>query len=486
MKKVFNASVLAAAVALSFGANAADISISAKANITKEASAAKVAVTAFNADITFYNRQELAGGDIVYISFPLGTVLPVAGEIFVDKGTGVGSFKSPVTVVPATATVGPKIKLEVTTGSPVLNNSKTVIKLGYTDLTTAVAATYVPVSGNAVYSAEDGFSGSAKDTTGTNSVALTTTVDQETVSVTTKFDGFVKRLNRDTYETSKGTLVAEVTSVRNPATVKATPVVAGGSQTLVLKAAADIGNVSKAVVAACTDFSTPAFTTAGVASCTTGALVAPAVEVLAAAFTCADATKVPACKDTVTFDTASLVHTATATAGESKAKFGVYLVPTATKDIPTTTYSVTRSVVYQAAPTNLTYKYLDNADLGKFKLDASVVNVPYLPVGYDLTPNVEIANAGSTDAEIQIEGFDQNGVVYTAKTLTVKAGKKAVTKVSEADIETAFGLPANSKKKLSVTFVIDANAADITLAPYYRQNESRVNVMSDQYKKAAN
>jgi general secretion pathway protein K len=62
-------------------------------------------------------------------------------------------------------------------------------------------------------------------------------------------------------------------------------------------------------------------------------------------------------------------------------------------------------------------------------------------------------------------------------------GMLSVTKVAEADIEAAFGLAANAKKKLSVTFVLDADAADITLAPYYRENESRVNVMSDQYKK---
>lgn len=477
MNKVFNASVLAAAVALSFGANAADVSISKTADITKEASAAKVAVAAFNADITFYNRQELSAGDVVYISFPLGTVLPIAGEIFVDKGNGVGSFEA-VAVVAATATVGPKIKLVVATGSPVLNNSKTIVKLGYTDATTAVAPTYIPVSGNAVYSAEDGFSGAAKDTTGSNSVALTTSVDQEVVSVTTKFNGFIKRLERDTYETSKGVLVAEVTSMRNTATVKAPVAPAGFSQALVLKAATSLDNLAGASIAACNDNSSVAFDATGVASCASGVLQA-AVTVDVADFTCSDPAKT--CKDTITFDTASFGYKAVT--GGDKAQFGVYLLPTADKDIPATTYTVTRSVSYTAAPANLTYKYLDNADLGLFKLDASVVNVPYLPVGLGLTPNVEIANAGSTDAEIQIEAFDQNGVAYPAVTLPFKAGKKAVTKVSEAAIEKAFGLAAGSKKKLSVTFVIDANAADITLAPYYREGESRVNVLSDQYKK---
>jgi len=478
MKKVFTASILAAAVALSFGANAADVSISNTLDITNEASAAGTAVAAFATDITFYNRQELSAGDEVYISFPLGTVLPAAANIFVDKGNGVGSFSAP-SVVGATTTVGPKIKLVVETGSPVLNNSKTIVKIDYTAVvgtptvyTASVAPTFKPVTGSAVYSAKDGFSGAAKDTTGTNSVALTTTVAQETVAISTKFNGFIKRDLRGTFETSKGALVAEVAITRPTATVTA-PITA---ETLVITGKG-FDKVSSVQAGICTDGSTPVtvLTTGQPVLTCTGVGVTPLIPV-AGVLTCSTVVG-GVCgalsPDTVTFNTANLTAAlATVSTGKS-GKIAVAFTSDTTKTFPVGSLTVTRNVEYtkNTAATNPKYDYVKGADFGAFQLDASVVNVPYLPVGYGLTPNVEIANAGSTDAEIQLEAFDQNGVAYGPVTLTTKAGKKAVTKVSEGDIETAFGLAANAKKKLSVTFVLDADAADITLAPYYRENE---------------
>lgn len=473
MKKVFNASILAAAVALSFGANAADVSVGTKLSITNEASAAGVASATYANDITFYNRQELAAGDVVTLTFPVGSVVTSAT---ISTGSGVGSFGAAVIADSGSSTKNLTIKFTVATGSPVLNNSKTVVSL----------VDFLPKVGDVVYTAADGFSGAAKDTTGTNSVALTTSTAQEVVSVATKFNGFIKRDARGTYETTKGTLAAEV-SISRPA---ATTVAAVATETLVITGK-NFDTVTSIEAAICDNGTTPtAVNTTGqpVLTCATGTKVP--VTVAAAAATCGGVACVsPAKPDTFTIDTTTLtaelvaaVSPATGLAG----KIAVAITSDTAKTFPVGSVAVTRNVTYtQIAPAgaNKSYDYIKDADFGLFKLDASVVNVPYLPVGYDLTPNVEIANAGSTDAEIQLEAFDQNGVAYGPVTLTTKAGKKAVTKVSEGDIETAFGLAANSKKKLSVTFVLDADAADITLAPYYRQNESRVNVMSDQYKK---
>ncbi|MDP4536902.1 hypothetical protein Q3O60_11930 [Alkalimonas collagenimarina] len=134
--------------------------------------------------------------------------------------------------------------------------------------------------------------------------------------------------------------------------------------------------------------------------------------------------------------------------------------------------------------------YVTKADAGQWKVDASTVNVPYLPVGFGLTAQVEISNLGATDAEVTIEAVDQNGDEYGpvvmdftyggATHATARAG--TVTRASEADIRKAFDIADGSQKKLSVTFNIDANSDDITLVPFYRQNESRINVISDQYK----
>ena len=121
------------------------------------------------------------------------------------------------------------------------------------------------------------------------------------------------------------------------------------------------------------------------------------------------------------------------------------------------------------------------SDFGKFQLDASVVNVPYLPVGYGFTPNIEISNMGAA-GDIMLEGHDNKGNVYPSYLLSKKTAANGLMTVTEKDIEEAFGLAPDSKTKVSVTLVIDADADDISLAPYYRQNESRINIISDQYK----
>ena len=123
-------------------------------------------------------------------------------------------------------------------------------------------------------------------------------------------------------------------------------------------------------------------------------------------------------------------------------------------------------------------------DTGKWALDAAVINVPYLPINYGLSSNVEVANHGDTDAEIIAEGFDDAGKVYASKVIKTVA-KKTVGKVSENDLKAAFGIAADAKVKLNVTFVVDQDVDKVTLVPYYREGEARINVISDQYKDAS-
>lgn len=121
-------------------------------------------------------------------------------------------------------------------------------------------------------------------------------------------------------------------------------------------------------------------------------------------------------------------------------------------------------------------------DAGQWELNASVVNVPYLPLGYGLTPNIEVANAGSEDAAISLEGFDDEGNVYPRTEISTIAIKHGVTKITEQEIQAAFGLSRNNPVKVNVTVVVDADAEDITLVPYYRDGSSRMGVITDQYK----
>ncbi|MCG6220681.1 hypothetical protein, partial [Vibrio diabolicus] len=120
------------------------------------------------------------------------------------------------------------------------------------------------------------------------------------------------------------------------------------------------------------------------------------------------------------------------------------------------------------------------ADLGQWELDASVVNVPYLPVGFEsLSSNVEYSNHGSSAAEVSISAFDNNGNEYTGT--LANAAPKTVTKYSEADIMAALGI--TEATKLNITFISDADEENVSIVPYYRQGDSRVQSINDQYKK---
>jgi hypothetical protein len=119
-------------------------------------------------------------------------------------------------------------------------------------------------------------------------------------------------------------------------------------------------------------------------------------------------------------------------------------------------------------------------DAGEWALDASVVNVPYLPVGYEtLSANVEYSNHGSTAAAVSITAFDQNGNEYTGD--LPNAAEKTVTKYSDVQIMDALQITAPTK--LNITFISDADADDVSIVPYYRQGDSRVQTINDQYKK---
>ena len=450
MNKVFKASVLAAAVALSFGANAADLSAQASVTVTAEAVASEVAITATPATIRVISRAELVPGDKVTLTFPKGTSftgnIALPADFDIAYGNGTFTFTK-VKWTAETPTTLATLTMEVQLGNPVINNSAYDLKF---------LGLFTPAAGDVTYKAEDGTTGEAKDTSGNNKVSLVKTIDQYSSKVDTKFDGFIDRLDRKTFVASKGTTIAKIQATDNSADADfPAPVL---SNSVIVTAAQGFANVIAA-------------------SITDGVTTIPAVPAC-------DVVVADCVKNTITFD--ALNGTGT-DLDVTKAWAISVTAPTAaaTDKLPVTTFTVNHVVTYDHAGTasNPVYKYLNAADLGLFKLDASVVNVPYLPVGLGLTPNVEIANAGAADASIQLEGFDQNGVPYGPVSIAKVAKKGAVTKVSEADIEAAFGLGKDSGKKLSVTFVLDADAADITLAPYYRQNESRVNVITDQYKK---
>ncbi|TMX44371.1 hypothetical protein DA096_15350 [Vibrio rotiferianus] len=139
---------------------------------------------------------------------------------------------------------------------------------------------------------------------------------------------------------------------------------------------------------------------------------------------------------------------------------------------------------------------LDTTAFGEWILNQAIINVPYMPIGYKakgIDAVFEIANRGWADAPIKVKGFDQHGNVFPATPL-VDAGKQenggvasaqTIVKVSADDILATFGLEEGDQRKMNITFMIDANRADIDLVPYYNNNGGRTPIMNSQYKDGA-
>eukprot|EP00614_Pseudopedinella_elastica_P041401 CAMPEP_0181269448 /NCGR_PEP_ID=MMETSP1097-20121128/6146_1 /TAXON_ID=35684 /ORGANISM="Pseudopedinella elastica, Strain CCMP716" /LENGTH=439 /DNA_ID=CAMNT_0023369357 /DNA_START=285 /DNA_END=1601 /DNA_ORIENTATION=+ len=439
MKKVFKASLLASAMAFTMGTQAAtvsspafflstegvaqgleavgeDLQIDVAVSVTHP-SASTITLT-FDSNVDLTGVAAAAGGTVTQSA---GNGTGTSGDIVFSYGTGSFTFDN-VVIDTTTAPTAQTITFQVNLGNPLTADSAFRININGSD---------TDISGASTLSYSSKTAADVAIETGTGTIA--SLKSQFSYAVTNGFDKRIERLNRLTFTDAVPTNTTDVLNwtLSNDGTLGAA--LAGVSATFLLEGDMEnivageltLGGMVGAVPAAAADEDEFLF------SATAGEVGA------VGAATPFSATFVSAAGEIVTAD--------------------FTLTATLTSTSPGTT------------PITLTA-----ADAGEWLLDASIVNVPYLPVGYGLSPNVEIANDGSTDASIQLEAFDQNGVEYGPVTLTAVAKKKTVTKVSEADLKTAFGLSATDKKKLSVTFILDADADDITLAPYYREGISRV------------
>lgn len=153
---------------------------------------------------------------------------------------------------------------------------------------------------------------------------------------------------------------------------------------------------------------------------------------------------------------------------------------------------------WSGASTTDAVTYLTTTSFGEWKLDAAIVNVPYMPIGYQASNGIdavfEISNHGPQDAEIVIRAFDQYGNTYGPLPLVDAAGgfvhngfaaSNTVTKVSDKDVLETFGLVDGDKRKLNITFEIDAKRSEIDLVPYYKQDGVRAPIINSQYKDTA-
>lgn len=121
------------------------------------------------------------------------------------------------------------------------------------------------------------------------------------------------------------------------------------------------------------------------------------------------------------------------------------------------------------------------ADGGEWKIDATIINVPYLPVGKEGTSSsVHLSNEGKTDVDVIVSAIDQNGVVYDAVDLGMDLPKQTVTKVSQTMLMDLFSLTAGDVTKLSVTFNVDANEGVVNGYAFTTDETGRTEISTSQ------
>ena len=136
--------------------------------------------------------------------------------------------------------------------------------------------------------------------------------------------------------------------------------------------------------------------------------------------------------------------------------------------------------------TSTDLKTSDDADLGEWKIDAAIINVPYFVVGKEGTSSsVHFSNLGP-EADVIVEAvsvIDAAGdsVVYAAADLGFNLVANSVTKVSQGAIIKALDIPAGTQK-LSVTFNIDGKATDVSAYAFTQTPEGRSEISNSQQK----
>jgi hypothetical protein len=131
-----------------------------------------------------------------------------------------------------------------------------------------------------------------------------------------------------------------------------------------------------------------------------------------------------------------------------------------------------------------------NDAAGEWALDATVINVPYLPLLFtDTTSSVHIANDGTTAANVMAtivtycDAIKLDTCVDQTRSESVDLGTvpaNTVAKIRQGALAEAFGI--TEATKVSVTFNIDAYAEDISAYASVENSGGRTEVSNSQAK----
>jgi hypothetical protein len=127
---------------------------------------------------------------------------------------------------------------------------------------------------------------------------------------------------------------------------------------------------------------------------------------------------------------------------------------------------------------------------GSWALDATVINVPYLPLGFtDTSASVHIANDGDVEANVMAtiitycDALKLDTCVDQTRSESVDLGTvpaNTVAKLRQGFLMEEFGI--TEATKVSITFNIDAYAEDISAYATVQNSEGRTEVSNSQAK----
>jgi len=436
---LFKKAIVATAVVASFGASAAKITPSTTIlEISKEGIAANVAIptTGFNFDVKVEAQTPAASN--LKVQFGAGVDLSLLtltgavdnttagtssdGEMIITFGTG--SFTFDNFAVDTTTADAHFVTFDVSLGQPM--NAGAAFNVAFT----GAASASIAKAASATYTATD--SGTVIDT-GVGAIAVEK--DQFSFAVTTPFDALINRTTNTTYVPA-GTADSLVLTVKN-ATGLSRAITATGATALM---EADFKDV---VIGEVTG------------TATTG--LAPA-----------------------TIDTADEKILLTLDGAATTALTNDVTLVVDHAGTPITASGLVNVLYTVSGDFTGGTKVLNNAkNGGQWVVDATIINVPYFPVGYTGTSSqINLANESTSAVDVRVSAIDHKGNVYPEVDLGMDLPKQTVTKISQTTLMTLLGAPAESK--LSVTFNIDANEGVVNGYAFTSSSVGRTEISTSQ------
>jgi len=434
--------MVATAVVASFGASAAKVTPSVtQLMISKEGIANNIAVPDAGFNLNVKVEKDTPAASQIKIQFGAGvdlttpkasltgTVTQAAGSSSdgnVNITFGTGSFTFDNIQIDTTTANAHFITFDVSLGQPMNNGAAFNVAFSTGKVATASDATYTATDTGTVIDSGSG--------------AIAKEVDQFTFAVTTQFDALINRTDNTTYipAATADSFIAKITN--NTALSRA--ITATGATALL---SADFTGVLVG--------ETTGTATTGLAPATVPVADKQILLTL-------DAAAATATSNTVTL---AVDHAGTA------------ITPSGLVNV---LYTVAGDFTSGS-------KVLNSADNGgEWAVDATLINIPYLPVGFEGTStSIHLSNEGNSAVDVSVSGFttvdaDGKSVTYPEVDLGMDLPAKSVTKISQGKIMELLGAPAGSK--LSVTFNIDANEGVVNGYAFTTDDTGRTEISTSQ------